>query len=439
MTAIKAAKKTIYKGTKTCAYALMRRCPPLRKALRKAVWGHREAKYKKLAASIDTCDQTVIFACFMGKAYSCSPRAIFETIQKDARFDNFQIYWTFMPNVIEKYRYLENTYKNLTLIERGSKEYYIACAKAKYWINNSRAPEYIFPKADQIYLQCWHGTPLKRLGCDMVSETTSALNSIQELIERYKLEGTKWDYLLSPSHFVSECLTSAFNLKPQWVEKNILELGYPRNDAIVNTCADTKALASLKNRMTEQLGIKDGKKILLYAPTFRDSEYKSGLGYTQDIMIDFDLLQKELSNEFVILFRAHYFVANKFDFAKYGDFVVNASDVADINELYCISDVLMTDYSSVFFDYACTGRPIIFFQPDLKEYQEQVRGFYLDPKKDLPGPKCYTTQEVLDALANINSYNKTYGQQYKAFFERFCPMEDGKASKRVIEKLFREG
>lgn len=414
----------------------MRRCPPLRKKIRKALWRTRSKSYGKLANSIQTDDKSIVFESFMGRSFSCSPRSIFEAMEADGRFEDFNFCWLFREGVVEKYRYLEDEYPNVRIAVYNSEEGRRAYARSKYWVTNSRTPEYITPKSDQVYVQCWHGTPLKRLGFDIVSGTTNALNSSEEMARRYKIESSKWSYLVSPSRYTSECLTSAFGLDDEWAQGNILEIGYPRNDAIVNTCADSGKLSSLKAHMACELGFDEDKKLLLYAPTWRDNEYKASVGYVQDVMIDFDMLQKELGDEWVVLFRPHYFVANSFDFSKYEGFVVNAANVADINELYCIADVLMTDYSSVFFDYACTGRPMVFFMPDLAEYQGHVRGFYLDPIKDLPGPHCETTPEVVDALKGVDSYFERYGEAYGAFRQRFCPQEDGQAAKRLVERLF---
>lgn len=429
-------KKSLYRGAKTCAYAVMRRCPPLRRALRKAVWKTRSKRYDKLAASIETNPKCAVFESFKGRSYSCSPRAVFETMQADPRFADYRFYWAFLDKEIERYRYLEELYPNVTLVANLSGEYYRAYAEAKYWIVNSRSAEQLRPKPDQVYVQCWHGTPLKRLGLDVVDGTTNAMNSTQEVANRYMIESSKWTYLLSPSRYTSDCLASAFGLDGKWAADNILEVGYPRNDSIVNICRSEERLAALKERMADELGFDSSKKLLLYAPTFRDSDFKASVGYVQDVMIDFDLLKERLGKEWVVLFRPHYFVANSFDFSKYEGFVVNAANVADINELYCIADVLMTDYSSVFFDYACTGRPMVFFMPDLAEYQGHVRGFYLDPIKDLPGPHCETSAEVVDALEDIDGYFERYGEAYEAFKRRFCPQEDGRAAKRLVERLF---
>lgn len=427
---------SLKKLAKKSAYAVMRACPPLRRLIRSSLWAYRGKRYDKLAASVRTDPRCAVFSSFMGRSYSCSPRAIFEAMQADERFDGFTFYWVFREDSIEKYRFLERDYRNVVLVQRGTQAHYQALARAGYWVTNSRTMEWVRPKPDQVYLQCWHGTPLKRLGYDIIQGTTNALNSNREMAERYSIEAAKWSYLLSPSRYTTECLVSAFHLSESFAAHNMLELGYPRNDAIVTTSSNPALTAALRQRLSEELGFDPSKKLLLYAPTWRDNKYENGVGYVQDVMIDFDLLQRELADEWVVLFRPHYFIANSFDFSAYEGFVANAAAVPDINELYCIADVLMTDYSSVFFDYACTKRPLLFYMPDLDEYENSIHGFYIDPRTDLPGRICSATQEVVGALQDIDSHFDTYGEQYAAFQERFCPHEDGRAAQRVVDAVF---
>ena len=150
--------------------------------------------------------------------------------------------------------------------------------------------------------------------------------------------------------------------------------------------------------------------------------------------MNFDKLKEELSEEYIILFRSHWLVANLFDFDKYKGFVYNVSDYDDIDELYIISDLLITDYSSVFFDYANLKRPIFFYMYDLEEYRDDIRGFYLD-LKELPGPILKTEDELIKNIKNttIDFYN----DKYKAFNQKFNYLDDGKASKRVVEKILK--
>lgn len=465
------------------AKGLLRHSPALLHKVRQKYWKKRGEEYEQHRETIPTNPKSIIFESFMGRSYSCSPRALYEVMVDDPRFADWDFYWSFKKGragiyqLPEQYRqepdgmpipteegirrfeedhltflttpghtdaeiekeakvYEKRDYDMIRRMERahvvvrGSDQYYQVMPEAKFWVSNSRSPEYVSPKDDQVYIQCWHGTPLKRLGNDIQVETTAALNTSDELAERYELESSKWSYLVSPSHYTTEHLCSAFGMSEEDKKNKVLEIGYPRNDYMVNSMNDAEVQKAIK----KHLGIPEDKKLALYAPTWRDSDYKTGVGYVFDNLIDFDELQKMISNEWVILFRPHYFIANAFDFSKYEGFVYNVANVPDINDLYIIADTLITDYSSVFFDYACTGRPLMFFMPDIKDYGENIRGFYLDPMS-LPGPHTETTQELGTALQNFNDYFNEYGEAYQEFRKEFCPKEDGQAAKRLADKI----
>ena len=421
---------TSSKQVRRIALGILRHMPKTRQLARRAYWKYRGRQYDSLSCSKETQGNVVLFESFMGRSYSCSPRAIYEALVANPTFDDYEIYWSVKPDCLNQFKANDGLSRAI-VVEKGSKEYFDALARAKYWVTNSRSEEYVNPKPDQIYLQCWHGTPLKRLGHDIEIETTNALNTSRELATRYSVESSKWSYLVTPSPYTTECLLSAFGLGEKW-RSNILEVGYPRNDRVCLYANDAEYINEIKIR----LGIPVDKKLLLYAPTWRDNEYKAGVGYVQDTLIDFDLLQSTISPEWAILFRPHYFIANEFDFSKYEGFVYDASKVSDINDLYLVADALMTDYSSVFFDYANTGRPLLFFWPDYEEYASDIRGFYLDPQ-DLPGPHCFTSEEVVKAILEIPEYEKQHGQSYLEFQQKFCPKDDGHSAERVVEAVFK--
>ncbi|MCC8022181.1 MAG: CDP-glycerol glycerophosphotransferase family protein, partial [Clostridiales bacterium] len=208
----------------------------------------------------------------------------------------------------------------------------------------------------------------------------------------------------------------------------VIEQGYPRNDFLFRyTQADVC-------QIREDLGLPPEKKVILYAPTFRDNAHLDGVGYTLDREIDFTVLRDALGEAYVILFRAHYFVADTFDFAPWEGFLYDVSTYHDINHLYVVSDLLVTDYSSVFFDYANLGRPILFYMYDLEQYRDRLRGFYLE-LSDLPGPVVRTEQELADAIRQEN----WTGCDRDAFQSRFNPYEDGNAGRRVIDAVWFSG
>lgn len=428
---------SVYSTFRKPILAVMRHLPGIRQRSRAMYYRKRGESYNAMAAAIPTDEKAVVFECFGGRQFGCSPRAIYERMLEDSRFDDFNLIWAFKESELEKFAD-EPLLQRAQFVKVGTDEYLETCARAKYWIFNTRVAEYITPKADQVYVQCWHGTPLKRLGYDVTIETQNALNTTDELAERFGMDSKKWNYLLSPSAYTSKHLADAFGLEEERRPSVVLEEGYPRNDRIVRVCEDPQALDAFTTAFREELGIPADKKILLYAPTWRDDSYESGKGYVmEDTLLDFPALQAALGDEWVVLFRAHYYIANHFDFSAYEGFVYDVSKQADINDLYIVADALLTDYSSVFFDYANTERPIMFFWPDYQHYANDIRGFYFG-LDELPGPHCLTNDDVVAAVQDLPNYEAKYGKGYAAFREKFCPKDDGHAAERVIQKVFFE-
>ena len=400
----------------------------LRSLLRKMVYLKKRIIYKRCCKKNAIDEKMVIFESFMGRTYSDNPRAIYEEMLNDPKYKDFTFIWAFKhPEEKENIEQLSKA----TLTKYNSLEYYKYYSRAKYFVSNSRIPEAIKPREGQVYIQTWHGTPLKRLGYDLTTEGGNALNSLKDMQNKYKADAERYSYLLAPSKFCTEKFTSCFNLKENNPKCEIIEEGYPRNDFLSNyTQEDIKRIKDLLN--INNIG---NKKIILYAPTWRDNQHISGVGYTYKVDVDFDLLQKELGNDYIILFRAHYFVANSFDFEKYKGFIYDVSNYESINDLYVISDMLITDYSSVFFDYAILKRPIIFYMYDLKAYQEDIRGFYID-LKELPGNIVEHEKDLIEEINNLKN-NFKYDERYQKFHDKFNSLEDGKATKRVLEKIMK--
>ena len=395
------------------------------KAFRVAGRAARDAVYRaKMTldepfARID--DRLVYFQTFSGRGFSDSPKALYEYMLKAPEYEGYRFVWSFKEP--EKYRdLLENG--RTGIVKFRSRADNKALRKAKYWISNYRMLDYQYPRKGQIYVQCWHGTPLKRLGYD-IQASDNAMNSIEEIREKYRTDAKKFRWLLSPSPFATEKFVTAWNLKETGQEYKLLEAGYPRNDRLA------KATAAETAELKEKLGIA-GKKVILYAPTWRDNQHVSGKGYTYKTEVDFDRLREELEDEYVILFRAHYLVANSFDFARYEGFVKDVSSYPDINDLYIASDILVTDYSSVFFDCAILERPVVFYMYDLDEYANELRGFYLS-LEELPGPVVRDEEALVKEIRAADG--RKADEAYKNFVRRFDPYEDGNSSRRVLERI----
>ncbi len=395
---------------------------------------YRKVRYKVETIGKRVDEKTIIFSSFNGNSYSDSPKAIYEYMINDEKFKDYTFVWAF-KNVKKHMKILEKN-QNTIIVKRGAKQYRKYVSIAKYWIFNFKIDDYLKPKKNQIFIQCWHGTPLKRLGCDLI-HFDNVLNTVEGMQKRYKKEAKKFTYFISPSKYASEKFISAWNLKEVKKENCIIEEGYPRNDFLFNYTEEDvnriKAKIFGYYYLPYEKEIKR-KKIILYAPTYRANQHETGLGYIYKEEVDFDKLQKELGEDYIILFRAHYFIANSFDFEKYNGFVYDVSKIDDINELYVISDILITDYSSVFFDYANLKRPMIFYMYDLEHYRDEANGFYIDIEKELPGRIIKTQKELTKEIKNI-SINFKYDKKYEKFNKKYNYLDDGQASKRVVEKL----
>ncbi len=393
-----------------------------RKVVRKILYIKNELKYLKYYYKYKIDDKLILFEAYNGRSYACSPKAIYEYMVNNKKYNDYKFVWAFKES--EKY----SLGKNTKIVKTNSKEYFKYLSSSKYWIVNSLVDVAIKKKKNQIYLQCWHGTPLKKLRYD-IEVKGSVLNTINEIRKKNDLDAVKFDYFISPSKFCTEKFTSAFNLKKLGKENIIIEKGYPRNDYLFNYKKEDV------EKIKKTLKLPKNKKIILYAPTFRDNQHTSGLGYTYNLGIDFDKLKKELKKDYIILFRTHYFISNSFDFSKYKDFIYDVSDYDDINELYIISDILLTDYSSVFFDFANLKRPMLFYMYDLDDYKNNLRDFYFD-LDILPGPIVKTENDLINEIKNIDDYNKIYSDKYKKFNQKFNYLDDGNAAKRVVDVIF---
>lgn len=412
-----------------------KKSPALRLVLRKTMYICRRTIYKIRGLGVHEDNMTVVFEAYNGKGYACSPKAVYEYMLTDGRFKDYKFIWIFKEP--EKHGELLINPRT-RIVKYRSRECERALHEAKYWIFNYRALDHWIPKKGQVYVQCWHGTPLKRLGFD-IRHSDNAMNSLDEIKDKYEKDAKRFKYLLSPCAFSTEKFTTAWNLKAYGKENCVLEIGYPRNDFLVNHTPEDIL------RIKEKLGFAGAKKkIILYAPTWRDNQHDSGIGYTYSCEADFDLLRERLGDEYIILFRAHYLVANSFDFGAYEGFVYNVSDVDDINELYVISDMLITDYSSVFFDYAILKRPILFYMYDLDAYRDELRGFYLS-MDELPGKIVQSGEELAESIQKIfgakeeslEKIPKEYRKKYVSFNERFNYLNDGRVSEILVSEIIK--
>jgi CDP-glycerol glycerophosphotransferase len=213
----------------------------------------------------------------------------------------------------------------------------------------------------------------------------------------------------------------------------VLETGYPRNDVFYHADLVAAKVAATRAR----LGLPEGRKVVLYAPTWRDNRYTPTGRYQFDMRLNLDQLRHTIGDDWIVLIRGHHILANGVRISgDVSSFVRNVTSYPDIQDLYLVADAVVTDYSSVMFDYANTGRPMVFFTWDLESYRDQLRGFYFDFEAEAPGPLVRTTEEVADALRDLDAVQAKHAEQYAAFRRRFCSLEDGEASRRVVQAVW---
>ena len=388
------------------------------KILKTQIFALITSLYKMIYKYIKIDNKTIMFISYHGKGYLCNPKYIHQELLRDDRFQDYK----FIFPLKDKNEVIEGA----KVIKYRGIKYFYYLAKSKFWIVNCKLPSYCIKKDEQVYIQTWHGTPLKRLAHDIETKDDITFYrskmSRDEMTKSYDVDVAKYNYLISPNEYSSEIFESCFKID----KEKIKEYGYPRNDYLVN----------ITNEEIDKLKIKynipTDKKVILYAPTWRDNKFNEK-GYIYELKVDFNKWKDMLGDEYVVIFKPHYLISNKFKDIKLDNFLFSFDENVDINELYVMSDLLITDYSSVFFDYAILNRPILFYMYDLEEYRDELRGFYLDINKELPGKITIDEDELLSVIKNENY--KEYDEKLKEFRNTYNDLEDGKASQRVINNL----
>ncbi|MGW5093323.1 bifunctional glycosyltransferase/CDP-glycerol:glycerophosphate glycerophosphotransferase [Streptomyces nodosus] len=355
----------------------------------------------------------VFFLSYNGKQYSDSPRAMHEELLR--RGSDLTFLWAVRDGQVV----LPPTADRVRMWGR---EWFEALATSRYIVTNGHLPEWAERRPGQVVVQTWHGTMLKKIGHDI-----ETLYFDREYQNRLALEAKNWSLLVSSNRFSTPILKRAFSY-----DGEILEAGYPRNDYLYSPDRD-----KIAEKVRKTLGIPDGKKVVLYAPTWRDDQSHSAGQYLFDLRIDLDDARRRLGEDHVLLIRRHSNVVDAVPGAGNG-FVWDVSEYPDIADLYLLADTLITDYSSVMFDYAHLKRPMLFFTYDLEHYRDTLRGFYFDFEKDSPGPLIATSEELVTAIRDIDSVAAEYQDRFARFHHLFCDLDDGHASGRVLDRMLEQ-
>ena len=356
---------------------------------------------------------TVVYMSFRGRQYSDSPRAIHEELVR--RGAPLEHQWVVGDARCE-------VPASATVLRDGSREFHEVLGRARYVVANDHFPEFFRRRPDQICLQTWHGTPLKQLGLDV-----AGLRKVSRRRFKHRMEHQvdNWQYVLSPNRFSTPILQRAYG-----IEGEMLETGYPRVDVLARPDRD-----ALGQEVRRRLGVPDGVRTVLYAPTYRDHVRDRRGRYRLQAPLDIERLREAVGEDTVILYRKHHYIIDRVPATADG-FVRDVSSYPDGTELLLAADVLITDYSSMMVDFANTGRPMLFYTYDLDAYRDEIRGFYLDFIGTVPGPLLSTTDEVIAALGDLDGVRAAYAERYAAFVAMFCELDDGLASARVVDRLF---
>jgi CDP-glycerol glycerophosphotransferase len=371
----------------------------------------RTAHYR-LARGMPLTD-SVFFEAWKGRQYSDNPRAIFEELLR--RGDPRRLVWGVEHHGVEVPDGVET-------VLAGTREYHLALGRARWVVSNDSMRRHYVKRRGSTYGQTWHGTPLKRIGFDI--EDLKMAN--QNYLVHFAEEVAKWDALVSPNAYSTEIFRRAFRY-----EGRVLETGYPRNDVFHRP----EDRAVRRAAVAARLGIEPGKRVILYAPTWRDDQYDRAGRYRFAMKLDLERMYRQFKDEAVLLIRGHQLVARSVDTSMFGGFALNVSHYPDISDLYLLADVLVTDYSSVMFDFVNTGRPMLFFTHDLETYRDDLRGFYFDFEADAPGPLLTHTNDVIDALTDLDRVAAEHGGRYSAFRDKFASLEDGRAAARFVDHV----
>ncbi|SDK69664.1 bifunctional glycosyltransferase/CDP-glycerol:glycerophosphate glycerophosphotransferase [Streptomyces indicus] len=305
-------------------------------------------------------------------------------------------------------------------VAEGSREWYEALARSRVIVTSGHLPDWFERREGQRVVQTWHGTPLKRVGLDL-TDTLYADHSHLDALPRLSAQ---WSVLVSPSRHATSVLPRALAY-----EGEVLEAGSPRNDVLF--AADR---AKVADRVRAELGLspEDERRIVLYAPTYRDHLIHSGGRFRHEETLDLPQLERALGDDHLLLVRRHPRAAGRLPGAS-ATFVRDVTTYPDATELLLSADVLITDYSSLMFDFAHTGRPLLFHTYDLEHYRDTVRGFTLDFEAAAPGPLLTSTGEIVEALRDLDGTAARHADAYAAFRQAYGDLDDGKAAARVAD------
>ena len=372
----------------------------------------RQASYVEYSEVLPLQDKTVLFECFHGRLISCNPYALFLHMLGEDEYSDWNYVWVINDrrDIPARLRGLEN----VIYVPRDSDAYLRYLATAKLLINNVTFPSYFMRRDGQFYLNTWHGTPWKTLGKDVKNEFLIHGNVSRNFLQM--------SHIASPNRYTSDILINSYGVAGLY-KGSVLETGSPRIDLTIG------ATDQQRNDLRKSLGIESGRKVVLFAPTWRGTLSAPYHEVSETV----DVIKRLAGVDCHVLFRGHYFVQESLELESAAGCVV--PDEVTTNELLSIVDVLVTDYSSVFFDFLPTGKPVVFHLSDHENYRTE-RGLYFD-LDELPGEVVTNADDLCSLLSNmLIDKSGVPHPGYAAAVRKYCSVEDGSACKRVLDFVF---
>lgn len=359
-------------------------------------------------------ENRIMFHANNRKGYVCNPAFLMDAIQR-CKPDQFEIIWiTRFPETCEKRR-------NVTVVRQRSWSYFFLFLRTKYFITNDMIDESLVKKRGQIFLSTWHGGgAYKKVGeCTQKEDKYFA--------ENFKKMYGRLDYFVSSCKVCTKLYADAFDLDP----RIFIETGTPRNDMFFQKHPE------VVQRVRDFYHIDVHTRILLFAPSFQMSDTEKEDYDIQQLEHLTAMLQEYTSEQWVILYRCHYFLENESCFSETGeisDLVKNGNSYYEMQDLLYTSDILVTDFSSCMWDFALTGRPVIVLEQNIREYEKNDRGFFI-PYERWPYIKCKSFSDIPNIIREFGQSD--FSDRYAEHFEEMGSFEQGNACQNIIDRIFK--
>lgn len=370
---------------------------------------HQHGEYK-----IDP--QIVFFRTYYGESTTCCALGIHQELFR--RNNQLKLYWSVKDTSVLVPE------GGIPVVE-GSKAWFEIYSRAKYIIDNTHHPDFFEKREGQVIIATFHGYPFKQAGIPYWESHGFSKARIESFLRRHE----QWDYLLSPAPYATPILEEVF---PSSTAKTI-ELGYPRNDIFFSPMRNR-----IRKDIRKTLGLKQNQIAILYAPTYRDNLSQDEFKAKMIDFLDLERLTQELGKDYVVLVRGHMINARVDERVEIASKqIIDVTDYPEISDLCLASDVGILDYSSLRFDYTMTNNPMIFFVPDLEDYLYDIRGSLVPYEETAPGPFARDTDNVIYWVQHLDQLKAEYAEQRQTFIDHYMPLEDGKASQRFVDEVFK--